>query len=62
MKDKILRLFFLDATTVPPDFRFRFSTSADTSADVVGLRWILKKSTIFVWTSGNCLGFLATTL
>ena len=55
MKGSSLRLFFLDATSVPPDFRFRFFSSADASAGV-GLRWILKKSTIFVWTSGNSAG------
>jgi hypothetical protein len=43
------RLFFLDTSSGPAGFRFRFFTSGAAA----GPRWILKKSTILVWTSGN---------
>jgi hypothetical protein len=47
-------LFFLDTTSAPAGFRFRFFASDDPAdAAASGLRWILKKSTILVWTRGN---------
>jgi hypothetical protein len=41
-------LFFLDTSSAPAGFRLRFFTTG-----AAGPRWILKKSTILVWTSGN---------
>ena len=50
-------LFFLDTTSAPAGFRFSFLASDDPAAAAAsGLRWILKKSTILVWTRGNSAG------
>ena len=57
LKGSSFRFFFLDTTSAPAGFRFRFLASDDPAAAAAsGLRWILKKSTILVWTRGNSAG------